>query len=271
MYNAIRLESGSIRYLSEALRHKETDLYMILTAYLDESGTHSQSPVLIMAGYLGNKDQWNDFEEAYNKLRQKFGFRVFHAKDFRATHGEFISWSREKKADLLKAFYLITEQHLEVGFATVLEKQDYNSVYRPRGEKLKKIQLDTAYGMCFRESLSFLVGYAAKHFDERPTVNIVLETGHTHVGDCYRIFHSIKTSNPELFGSFTLETKASCAVVHAADFLAYTSFLREESINAEIVQDQVAQLSDKTWRVGINPNSLSERKAQLFETGKAKH
>ena len=31
---------------------------MLLTTYLDESGTHDTSPISIMAGYLGTAKQW---------------------------------------------------------------------------------------------------------------------------------------------------------------------------------------------------------------------
>ena len=51
-------------------------LEMLLTAYLDESGTHEASPISVMAGYLGTVDQWHAFEADWTALLQTAVFKA---------------------------------------------------------------------------------------------------------------------------------------------------------------------------------------------------
>ena len=44
---------------------------MKLITYLDESGTHDQSPISVMAGYLGTDTQWKQFEADWTALLRK--------------------------------------------------------------------------------------------------------------------------------------------------------------------------------------------------------
>src|SRR5258708_23331957 len=41
---------------------------MIWTAYLDESGTHDDSPIMLMGGFLGNTEQWERFNDEWRVL-----------------------------------------------------------------------------------------------------------------------------------------------------------------------------------------------------------
>ena len=52
---------------------------MLLTAYLDESGTHDTSPISIMAGYLGTAEQWGAFDADRMALVQSAGVGHVHA------------------------------------------------------------------------------------------------------------------------------------------------------------------------------------------------
>jgi hypothetical protein len=43
-------------------------LFVIVTVYIDESGTHDGSPVLIMAGWVGRFGQWASFDPKWERL-----------------------------------------------------------------------------------------------------------------------------------------------------------------------------------------------------------
>jgi hypothetical protein len=74
---------------------------VILTAYLDESGTHSDSPVTIMAGVLANAEQWTLYEAEFSELKLKHGFRIFHTKKFKRRTGDFKGWHPFQQAVLI--------------------------------------------------------------------------------------------------------------------------------------------------------------------------
>ena len=62
----------------------------MLDAFLDESGTNADSPVVTVAGFYGNKEQWIDFRNYWKS--HSFGF---HAKSsdvkFNPTYAQNVS------------------------------------------------------------------------------------------------------------------------------------------------------------------------------------
>jgi hypothetical protein len=52
-----------------------------LLTKIDESGTHGDSPHMIMAGYTARLNQWNRFNLKWRKALRKAGLEYFHAKE----------------------------------------------------------------------------------------------------------------------------------------------------------------------------------------------
>src|ERR1700730_9250502 len=94
---------GFVDELCLALIHsKQTDAYFVIfKAFFDESKTHGEAPDLIVAGFLGNVDQWHKFEKRLAKLQKKYGFTIFHYKDWNSCSGEFRGWNDDKKDRLI--------------------------------------------------------------------------------------------------------------------------------------------------------------------------
>ena len=84
------------RFVSRLPLWRPGQVFVILTAFLDEAGTHAGSPITVMAGVLGTANQWRRFEAELTKLKSRYGFEVFHTKQFKARSGEFRDWSAEK-------------------------------------------------------------------------------------------------------------------------------------------------------------------------------
>src|SRR6266478_4204405 len=72
------------------------EIFLLFTAYFDESDTHGPTPNLIMAAFLASARQWELFVRRIRALQRRDGFTVFHAKDFRALRGEFEGWGPDK-------------------------------------------------------------------------------------------------------------------------------------------------------------------------------
>lgn len=78
----------------------------MIQVYIDESGTHSNAPVCIMAGYIGHKDSWVKFETEWLKLLSEFNddnIRFFHMAEIVNRTRQFELINRDK------ANYLITQ------------------------------------------------------------------------------------------------------------------------------------------------------------------
>ena len=75
---------SSIERLALALFHRElwSANFMVMTAYLDESGTHGkQSPTVIIAGFIADVAGWAGYERELGNLLTDYGIKVFHAKN----------------------------------------------------------------------------------------------------------------------------------------------------------------------------------------------
>jgi Protein of unknown function (DUF3800) len=61
----------------------------VYRAYVDESGTHDDSPVTVMGGVLARAEQWKVFEKKFSDLQSLYGFKVWHTKKFKRKKGDF--------------------------------------------------------------------------------------------------------------------------------------------------------------------------------------
>ena len=69
---------------------------MLITAYLDESGTHN-SGVTVVSAYAGNPEQWDRLEAETKSLFAGMGVKKFHAKDLVQSKGDFKGWKVREK------------------------------------------------------------------------------------------------------------------------------------------------------------------------------
>ena len=71
---------------------------MLLTAYLDDSGTDAANPRLVVAGFASDVDQWERFTNELVELDQEFEAPAFHAKHFeKARHSSLIKATRTRE------------------------------------------------------------------------------------------------------------------------------------------------------------------------------
>ena len=84
---------------------------MILTAYYDESGTHANSPATVLAGFVGDTNEWVDFEIEWKKVLRGFGITHVRAKHLFHRQGQHKEWEWSKVDELYAAImYLLQER-----------------------------------------------------------------------------------------------------------------------------------------------------------------
>src|SRR5882724_2648979 len=82
-------------------------VFLMLQAYMDDSGSHSDSRVCVVGGYFGGVNRWREFERRWNPILERYGIREFHAKEFwRRTPqgtgtGEYKDWGGAKLDEFL--------------------------------------------------------------------------------------------------------------------------------------------------------------------------
>lgn len=230
------MDGGYIRELCLALEHRwEPELpFLLFTAYFDESDTHGPAPTLIMAAFLGSVRQWELFGRRIKGIQRRNGFKVFHAKDFRALRGEFQGWSAHKCADLINDIAVAIRDNLKEGVTIVLPSALYETEYRG-GIVPKGARLDSQYGVCFRICLLQLIKIFIED-KKRHKLHIVIESGHKNVGDACRIFEEVKREYADLgltiLGDITVAQKSERMELMIADFQAHASHLSETRLKA---------------------------------------
>jgi len=156
--NALIRRQDFVSELCLALAHRlePERQFLILTAYLDESGTHGDSPVTVMAGALGTVRQWSRFQKIFDRLKRDHQFETFHSKEFVQRTGRFSGWSPERCIALLKDLAISTEGTFTDGVVMIFENAAYEEEYR-NGDKPRRLILDSKYGLCFRQCLYYFM------------------------------------------------------------------------------------------------------------------
>jgi hypothetical protein len=185
---------------------------VIITTCLDESGTHAESPVLIMGGIVGSQEQWAEYQRKWIRLRKQHGFKCFHSKKIKDGDGEFENWSDWSKQSLIHDLNNHQNKYSMFRFVTVVNKKEFQEHYKA-GLSPKKFQLDSIYGMCFRLSLAFTLELIERSIGlDGNEINFVVEDGAKNSGACPEIVAQIKKHVPdlrEILGTCILKEKCS--------------------------------------------------------------
>lgn len=203
---------------------------MIVSVYIDESGTHG-SPVTILGGWVGRLGQWATFDPKWQRLLKRGHLTYFHSKKLKHTQGEFKGWTVAQKKEFMAAAAKLGTKNLGFGFAIILGEDDYQAHY-VAGHRPKEVQLDSRYGLCFRYCLGIIPELAMQTFKQEDLeISFVLESGHVNYGDADRIFSKVKKSRLpneqkiiRTLKSLTTGDKIDFPGLQMADVIAYNAF-----------------------------------------------
>jgi hypothetical protein len=206
------------------------------TAYLDESGTHGDSPAMVMGGVLARADQLRNFQKSFDLIKKQHGFRIFHTKKFKAKKGDFKGWTDEQCLHLIEDLAHLTSFGLTDTVAFTLNNASYAEDFKANAPR--KGRLDSAYGLCFRMCLAYflLQMLKRKRRQKFPHLHLVLEAGHRNVGDAERIFLEERNSFGDLskgiLKSLAIAEKDECDPLMMSDFIAHSSLMIHRKVTA---------------------------------------
>jgi hypothetical protein len=204
---------------------------MSLIAYYDESGTHDDSAMTVLAGFAARPNEWALFEREWQKILNKWKLPFIHTKHLFHKQKFYKGWPDKKLGHLWNDLLYVIQEREIFGTKTVLYHDDYRIFYRMDGPFAKKERLDSRYALCFRSLLhslpsSYLIGHIERDF------RFVLEAGHRNAGDARRVFDELKASkhydHRSIIGeTVSFATKPDFGALQAADMLAYWAFATE--------------------------------------------
>lgn len=201
---------------------------------MDEAATHGPDPCVTMGGLLGHAYEWRRFGIRLKRIQDKYGFTVFHSKDFKAHKGEFKGWPNDAYYELITELSDLIKDTLSEGVTISLPREMYLAEYRsapiPKG-----MPLDSQYGCCFRGCISHVADLllTERNTGKNHQLDVVIEDGHKNAGDTVRIFDDIKDSleerNHYLLGTITRAKKIDAPPLMLADFIAHTHYMMDKS------------------------------------------
>jgi hypothetical protein len=103
------------------------------TVHFDDSGTHPESTVAVIGGWIAPVPQWKKFTRDWNKAKKEYGFEVFHAAEFmfnnpKSEFADKTEWTEQKKQRVLSRLASITLERISQGFCLRVVKADYDAL-----------------------------------------------------------------------------------------------------------------------------------------------
>src|SRR5579864_5178183 len=107
----------------------------MFTVYCDDSGTHAQSRVAAVSGYISNVGQWNIFVNEWNLVLKEFKIKQMHRADLESFKGEFERWNPTRRQALLQLLHSILKRRTKVAIGSAVITKDFEEIIPPAFRK----------------------------------------------------------------------------------------------------------------------------------------
>jgi hypothetical protein len=189
----------------------------VLKAYLDESGTHDESPVLTVAGYLARPRRWQAWTKKWNAAKRPV--KIYHAADAANLHGEFEGWSHDQVAELAKKLLpTIVDAELR-GIVIGIHMDEFRKAMAGRNDLLEIFP--SPYAACFQWLAQIIMNLQA-HIGSNERIAFIHECNDFRRAALESFGWIKRYGNPQAsIISLSFADKADAVPLQAADILAY--------------------------------------------------
>jgi hypothetical protein len=141
----MNLVNDSFSHLSQAVfASAPSDLFAMLTAYLDDSGTSPSNDVLVVAGYVGTVLQWKRFEKKRASLLSDHKVKIMHRADLENFKNEFENWNPDKRTKFVVRAQSIIRQHTYTAVGHLIVRREFEAAI----PKPLSLGMGGGYGFC---------------------------------------------------------------------------------------------------------------------------
>ena len=140
------------RHLYKSLFASKSDLFAMITAYFDDSGTSAQNDVAAVGGYLATTYQWDRFIPRWKQLLKDYDVKQMHRTDLETWKREFTEdrgWGPTRRKKFISRAQEIIKQHTYVAVGSAVIKKDFEEVLPLPVRKF----FGGAYGWCAHECI----------------------------------------------------------------------------------------------------------------------
>jgi hypothetical protein len=191
--------------------------YVMLSAYIDESGTHADSPVMCIAGVLYERAKVRQLNRKWKEALGVAGIRYFHTVECANRQGEFKGkpwgWADDFYIHLLG---LIRKYASGWAVAYTLPKNEFNEF---REGKWNYGQYATCAHFCM-QALRLLA-----RDQGHKTVSFAIESGHEDMGELRNLLRELRGLGHQ-DGPLQFADKKDLLPLQTADVFAYEAWKR---------------------------------------------
>lgn len=194
---------------------------LILTAYLDESGTHRSAEALAVAGYLSTQDRWEQFDAEWRVALREYGLEFFHMTDFANGAPPYNTdiWRTEREARFSRLVDIINRNAL-ASIGITLPIRLFRSVVSTKAQRLVGGPYGLAAHACLTEAARII---RAHQWDA--WIRYIYADGAEGAGQVLASYRRIKgqAQNKDILrlDKLSFEDKKEYLPLQAADILAY--------------------------------------------------
>ena len=167
----------------------------MLELYLDDSGAHGQD-TLILAGYLAGSEEWREFTNRCDGIRDEFKVPFFHTKQLRNLNSPIyghLSVSRRTEM-LLAMANAIGETAIEGIYASISPSQ-----YRSATTHEFQCRHGSAIARCVESILHQLWEGYTDYGDTTQRISVFIEGGHANTAEAIDLILKYKgETDPEV-------------------------------------------------------------------------
>jgi hypothetical protein len=196
----------------------------MLTVYADESGTHGNSPIVAVGGYVSTVELWSNFQIEWVRFVDEDVKAEFHTTDMLALQGDFAEdkgWNRNRIDQVLARADAIIESHVLFGVASYTEIKECEKVFPLKDKNGTRKKFSAEY-LLSAVQLSWSIAAWAKENGYTEPIDYVFESGASGAGYLLQALdHGRKVDS--LIGSVSFADKKRVYQLHSADKLVQQS------------------------------------------------
>ncbi|HWA96417.1 MAG TPA: hypothetical protein VG844_17605 [Terracidiphilus sp.] len=209
----------------------------MIRAFLDESGTHPETPVLGVAGCYAEEERWCQFREVWLPHSQNF-----HAKN---SSRLFPKLTEALRISGIQAVLVSVAKETYKNFATVHFKT----------------AMGNAYSCCALSCVAQICSENSMY-----TTDFVLEAGQPNLSFVMSVLESMKDSGEWLIGSVIDAKKPDFIELHSADFVSHICSTYDKEWMEKLFALKILRHAHLTKNELEN---VSPKVTSLFRTAKA--
>jgi hypothetical protein len=203
---------------------------VLVTAYVDESGTGGQAKVMLGA-LISRAIRWHRFHRDWQQLLDSERVEFSHLVAMETREPPFENWGKLRTSTFVARAIDPITKNVDFGMTSALSREDYQHHYRTKlSERAHK---DSQYGLSARALIDGVSREACAVYGNDIRINFIFEDSH-HFQEAKRVFDELRdyvSSVGRYLGTIRPGLKREFGALQAADILASLGRRSEPTAN----------------------------------------